>query len=370
MMTPESASTLRLIGSSAAIRRIDQDIDAAARSDAKVLITGETGVGKDVVARLIHQRSARRLAPLAAVNCAGLTDTLIESELFGHVRGSFTDAYRDKAGIFESAANGTVFLDEVGEMSARMQGALLRFLETGEIQRVGADRIQGRANVRLIAATNRNLQAEVASGGFRQDLYYRLHVIHISIPPVRERREDIPALLKYFLDYYVGHHRASPASFSDDAIDLLCAYDWPGNVRQLRNAVERIVLKSNGGRIDVGDLPHDLRGVATSNVTALGPSIGIDREVLGQMLEQGESFWSAVYGPFMSRDLPRAQLKAIVSGGLERVGWNYRLLVPLFNMPDADYKRFVAFLKKHHCHIAVPQPRRAHTEPRATAVAC
>src|SRR5262245_51327793 len=162
---------VRLVGRSEAIKQIEEDIECAARSDAKVLITGETGVGKEVVARLIHHRSARLTGPLVTVNCAGLPDSLLESELFGHVRGSFTGAYRDKPGLLEMAPHGTVFLDEVGEMSMRMQVVLLRFLETGEIQRIGADRPHTRLDVRLVTATNRDLQAQIATGAFREDLY-------------------------------------------------------------------------------------------------------------------------------------------------------------------------------------------------------
>jgi DNA-binding NtrC family response regulator len=349
----EHRSELRLIGNPGATRALDQDIDVAARSDARVLITGETGVGKDLVARLIHQRSARRLAPLATVNCAGLTDTLIESELFGHVRGSFTDAYRDKPGILESAPNGTVFLDEIGEMSPRMQGSLLRFLETGEIQRVGATSTIVRANVRIIAATNRDLYAAVASGAFRQDLYYRLDVIHIAVPPLRQRREDIPALLEHFLEYYVTTHRASPRSWSPEAIDRLSSYDWPGNVRQLRNVVERIVVRSAGSRIQIDDVPSDLRPAgpaATSIQTGANDSSAVS-DRLRRMLESGESFWSAVYTPFMNRDLRRVDLKTILSDALERTGGNYRLVVRLFNMPDRDYKRFLSFLRTYGCQL-------------------
>ena len=189
-----------LIGVSSAVRAINDEIDLAARSDAKVLITGETGVGKEVIATLIHQRSARRLARLVTLNCAGVPDSLLESELFGHVRGSFTGAYRDKPGILETADNGTVLLDEVGEMSLRMQAALLRFLETGELQRVGADRAHARVNVRVLAATNRDFAAHIASGAFRQDLFYRLNVISLHMLPLRDRREDIPHLLEHFLD--------------------------------------------------------------------------------------------------------------------------------------------------------------------------
>jgi DNA-binding NtrC family response regulator len=352
----QNRSELRLIGNTAATQALDDEIDLAARSDARVLITGETGVGKDLIARLIHQRSARRLAPLATVNCAGLTDTLIESELFGHTRGSFTDAYRDKPGILESAPNGTVFLDEVGEMSPRMQASLLRFLETGEIQRVGATSAMTCANVRIIAATNRDLHAAVAEGTFRQDLFYRLDVIHIVVPPLRERREDIPALLEHFLEYYVRHHRTSARAWSPDAIDLLSAYDWPGNVRQLRNAVERMVLRSAGARVEADDVPVDLQvnGITTTAAAAkasAGHGGSEVRDLLRRMVDAGESFWSTVYGPFMSRDLRRDELKAILKEGLERTGGSYRLVVRLFNMPDADYKRFLSFLRTYGCHL-------------------
>jgi transcriptional regulator with GAF, ATPase, and Fis domain len=352
----ENRTELKLIGTRGATRALENDIDLAARSDARVLITGETGVGKDLIARLIHQRSSRRLAPLATVNCAGLTDTLIESELFGHTRGSFTDAYRDKPGILESAPNGTVFLDEVGEMSPRMQASLLRFLETGEIQRVGATSAMTCANVRIIAATNRDLHAAVAEGTFRQDLFYRLDVIHIVVPPLRERREDIPALLEHFLEYYVRHHRTSARAWSPDAIDLLSAYDWPGNVRQLRNAVERMVLRSAGARVEADDVPVDLQvnGITTT-ASAAKASAGHGgsevRDLLRRMVDAGESFWSTVYGPFMSRDLRRDELKAILKEGLERTGGSYRLVVRLFNMPDADYKRFLSFLRTYGCHL-------------------
>src|SRR5215813_4327806 len=184
----------QLIGASAPIEDLRQEIDRVARTDAKVLITGESGAGKEVVARQVYALSTRSSRPFVAVNCAGLPETLLESELFGHVRGSFTGAYRDKPGKLEIADEGTIFLDEIGEMTLRMQGLLLRFLETGEIQKVGADRTGGTVNVRVIAATNRNLRDIVAQGTFREDLFYRLNVIHLVVPPLRERREDIPSL--------------------------------------------------------------------------------------------------------------------------------------------------------------------------------
>src|ERR671914_2950653 len=187
--------TGQLIGTSAAIAELSQEIDRIARSDAKVLVTGESGVGKELVAHAIHQRSPRTQRPMVAVNCAGLPETLLESELFGHVKGSFTGAYRDKPGKLEMAHLGTVFLDEVGEMTLRMQGLLLRFLETGELQKVGAERTGAAVNVRVIAATNRNLRHLIDQGQFREDLFYRLNVIHLGIPPLRDRKADIPSLI-------------------------------------------------------------------------------------------------------------------------------------------------------------------------------
>src|SRR5256885_10165809 len=197
-MTIRARARLELIGRSPEILALQEEIERVARSDAKVLITGESGVGKEIVARSIHLRGPRAANVFAPVNCAGLPETLLESELFGHVKGSFTGAYRDKPGKLESANNGTSFLDEIGEMTLRMQGLLLRFLETGELQKVGADGGGRTVNVRVIAATNRNLREMVTQGTFREDLFYRLNVIHIVVPPLRERREDIPALVNHF----------------------------------------------------------------------------------------------------------------------------------------------------------------------------
>src|SRR6185503_8728375 len=195
-------SHVQLTGRSAEVVALEQEIDRVARSDAKVLITGESGVGKEIVARAIHSRGPRASHVFAPVNCAGLPETLLESELFGHVKGSFTGAYRDKPGKLETAHMGTIFLDEVGEMTLRMQGLLLRFLETGELQKVGADGGSRHVDVRVVAATNRNLREMIAQNQFRDDLYYRLNVIHIVVTPLRDRRDDIPALLDHFLAHF------------------------------------------------------------------------------------------------------------------------------------------------------------------------
>lgn len=349
------------------MRALEADIDLAARSDAKVLITGETGVGKEVVARLIHQRSLRATAQMVTLNCAGLPDSLLESELFGHVKGSFTGAYRDKPGLLEMAPNGTVFLDEVGEMSPRMQAVLLRFLETGEIQRIGADRSHTRVNVRLITATNRKLETEVASGAFREDLYFRLNVVRLAIPPLRERVDDIAPLLTYYFGWYSQAHRTPAVELAPEALEALLAYSWPGNVRELKNVVERVVLKASGRVIRIGDLPAEV--VKTAPPPAADASAPIDantrssvaEDLAAQMLKRGESFWSAVYPSFMARDLTRQDLRSVVQIGLEQTKGNYRLLVEVFNMPGADYKRFLSFLRKHDCHLPFQQFRSTAT---------
>lgn len=348
---------IRLVGRSEAIRTIEADIDCAARTDAKVLVTGETGVGKEVVARLIHQRSDRSAGPLVTLNCAGLPDSLIESELFGHVRGSFTGAYRDKPGLLEMAPNGTVFLDEVGEMSTRMQVVLLRFLESGEIQRIGSDRAHTRVNVRLITATNRNLQTQIEAGLFREDLYFRLNVIRLNIPPLRERVGDIPLLIEHYLDSYSQIHRVPALQLSSAAMDVLTGYRWPGNIRELKNVVERIVLKTKGPIVEPADLPSDLIHLAA--LAALTPaaeparpcSTATAEELLDRMKKGAESFWSVVYPTFMARDLTRNDLRKLIELGLENTNGNYRLVVQLFNMPGEDYKRFLSFLRKHDCHL-------------------
>jgi two-component system response regulator AtoC len=362
----------RLIGDSAALRALDADISAAARTDAKVLITGETGVGKDLVARLIHHRSARRRAPIATINCAGVPESLIESELFGHVRGSFTGAWRDHAGLFESARNGTVFLDEVGDMSPRMQGVLLRFLETGELQRVGAVSAHRVVDVRVVAATNRNLKAMMEEGSFRADLYYRLSVVHLDILPLRDRADDIPALLDHFLEEYSRRHSVERRVLTAAALDRLARYRWPGNIRELKNVAERIVLRAPSVSVDVRELPAEVVWPSPESEARLAvgqterASSGAP-ELLQRMLSNGESFWTAVHQPFMSRDLAREHLRDVVGAGLERTRGNYKLLTQLFNMRPEDYKRFLGFLTKYNCRVPFQQFRRVPVEPGSWA---
>lgn len=341
----------QLIGSSAAIREIQEEILCASRTDAKVLITGESGVGKEVVASLIQYESTRRFSPFVAINCAGVPDTLLESELFGHVRGSFTDAYRDKRGLLDQAQGGTVFLDEIGEMSSRMQAVLLRFLETGEIQRVGADRAHAVASVRIVAATNRDLLARVAEKKFRDDLYYRLNVIRIAIPPLRERMEDVPLLLEYFVRTASETHHVQQPRLHDDTIARLLAHSWPGNVRELKNVAERLVVRARGGLVAPTDLSLDTVGPGSLEmVRRPAPPTHVDH-LYARMTVNGESFWSVVSEPFMARDITRDDLRLVISKGLEETRGSYKQLLPLFNIAPEDYKRLLSFLRKYGCHL-------------------
>src|SRR5688572_1380266 len=350
-----SMSQSAMIGVSDATRNVLDEADCAARCDAKVLITGESGVGKEIVARVIHQRSTRAHAPLTTINCAGVPDSLLESELFGHIRGSFTDAYRDKIGWLDQAQTGTIFLDEIGEMSARMQAVLLRFLENGEIQRVGAVKSGVVANVRVIAATNRNLLEQVAAKKFRDDLYYRLNVIHIRIPPLRERPEDVRPLLEHLMQQAAAANRVAVPSFSPEVMARLEAYAWPGNVRELRNIAERLVVRRGGNVVPSSDLPREILGACeppSSRVVTPSDAFrgSVDR-IYDLMTVERETFWTVVYEPFMARDITRDHLREVVSRGLEQTRGSYKLLLQVFNLPPGDYKRLLSFLRKYRCHV-------------------
>jgi len=244
-----------IIAKSPRMQQVIEAIKVVAASNATVLITGETGTGKELVARAIHSRSQRRGKPFIAVSCAALPETLLESELFGHEKGAFTGAYAQKKGKFEIANRGTLFLDEIGEMSANIQVHLLRVLEEKEFTRVGGNE-PIKVDVRVISATNRDMKEAVAKGQFREDLYYRLNVVNIELPPLRERREDIPLLTQHFLKKFALENNKEIAGFSPEATDFLLRYDWPGNVRELENAIERAVILARKPVIEIDDLPQ------------------------------------------------------------------------------------------------------------------
>ena len=333
-------------------------------------------MGKEIVARFIHRRSRRSHLPLVAVNCAGVPDSLLESEIFGHVRGSFTGAHRDRRGLLEVANGGTIMLDEVGEMSLRMQGLLLRFLENGEIQPVGSERPRTVVDARVIAATNRNLHDHVQSGAFREDLYYRLNIVHLVLPPLRERREDIKVFVEHFLAEGSRQHRLVPCEFAPDAMALLERHTWPGNVRELRNVVERTLLSHHGRPVTAADVEAKLNPFGTAKSAEPAPTPAPTptsmAEAVGEacyrtMTEKHESFWSVVYEPFMARDMTRETVRAIVRLGLQHTKGSYRLCAELFNLPPQDYKRFLNFLQKHECQVPFLKFRMASAQPNRDA---
>jgi transcriptional regulator with GAF, ATPase, and Fis domain len=255
-----------IVGHSPALNQALMQIHMVAPTGATVLIQGESGTGKELIARAIHERSARRARPLIKVNCASIPRELFESEFFGHVKGSFTGAVRDRAGRFQLADGGTLFLDEVGEIPLELQSKLLRVLQEGEYERVGDERTR-RVDARLIAATNRDLNREVAVGRFRQDLYYRLAVFPIEVPPLRERRGDIPSLVDHFVDLVCRRLKIPKPRFAPSQLQLLQNYDWPGNIRELQNVIERSVILARGGALRFDDLPR------AASTTKAGPPI-------------------------------------------------------------------------------------------------
>jgi len=342
----------RLEGVSPQIVELRQEIERVARSDAKILITGESGVGKEVVAQCVHANSPRAHSTFVAVNCGGMPETLLESELFGHVRGSFTGAYRDKPGKLELAHDGTVFLDEIGEMTLRMQGLLLRFLETGELQKVGADGGGRLVNVRIIAATNRNLRDLIAQGAFREDLFYRLNVIHLEVPPLRERRDDVAVLVEHFVQLFSRDSGCAIKGITPEAMHILSRYSWPGNVRQLANVVERLAITGRDAAATVDDLPAEVRvqeGVAFKPKRERRRTVADD--LYRRLTDEHESFWSCVYTLYMDREITRGTLREVVRKGLEEARGNYRIVARLFNLEARDYKRFLNFLRKHDCQL-------------------
>jgi two-component system, NtrC family, response regulator AtoC len=359
---PEKRAAMRggralLVGESAAMTELKAEIERVARSDAKVLIGGESGTGKELVAQAIHNGSRRSERSFVAVNCAGLSETLLETELFGHVKGSFTGAYRDKLGKLELADTGTVFLDEIGEMTLRMQGLLLRFLETGELQKVGADRVIGRVDVRVLAATNRNLRDMIAQGTFREDLFYRLNVIHLTVPPLRERKDDIPNLANHFLRHFT-RNVPSAREISPEAMVALTDYHWPGNVRELENVIERLVVTGGDQLIRPEDLPTEIRvrqGVGLRPRKERRRTVADD--LYRRLLEERESFWSVVYPLYMQREITRSNVRDLVRKGLEEARGNYKIVARLFNMDQRDYKKFLNFLRKHDCQVPFKEYR-------------
>ncbi|MEX0556681.1 sigma-54-dependent response regulator transcription factor ZraR [Klebsiella oxytoca] len=283
------AAQFGMVGDSPAMRALLNNITLVAPSDATVLIHGESGTGKELVARALHASSARSRRPLVILNCAALNESLLESELFGHEKGAFTGADKRREGRFVEADGGTLFLDEIGDISPLMQVRLLRAIQEREVQRVGSNQTLS-VDVRLIAATHRDLAEEVSAGRFRQDLYYRLNVVTIDMPPLRHRREDIPPLARYFLQRYAERNRKAVQGFTPQAMDLLIHYAWPGNIRELENAVERAVVLLTGEYISERELPLAIAGTPVADAPhgddSIQPLVEVEKEAILAALER------------------------------------------------------------------------------------
>lgn len=299
-----AGSSGEIVASSPQMREVLERIRKVAASEASVLLRGESGTGKEVMARALHQQSARAGGPMVCVNCGAIPESLMESELFGHVKGAFTGAIENRKGLFESADGGTVFLDEIGELPLYLQVKLLRVLQEGEIQRVGESQ-QRRVNVRVIAATNRDLEADVAEGSFRKDLYYRLNVIPVVLPPLRERRSDIEPLITHFLGRHSPAGRRPPV-ISAEAMRLLMDYDYPGNIRELENAVEHAVVLCDGEQIRPEDLPLQVR----------------EGHLDDEMLDGLGQFSPPAGGAAAPGHLEQAEISLIIQA-LEKTGYNF-----------------------------------------------
>jgi two-component system nitrogen regulation response regulator NtrX len=320
-------SRFEIVGASYAIRAVTEKIERVAATPARVLITGENGTGKELVARAIHANSTRVKGPFVEVNCAAIPGELIESELFGHMKGSFTGAVQDRAGKFEQADGGTIFLDEVGDMSLAAQAKVLRVLQDGVVTRIGGAKAT-KVDVRVLSATNKNVEAEIAAGRFREDLYYRLNVVPIHVPPLRERREDVPLLVAHFVGQLTGSAGLAPRAMGEDAIARLQQLDWPGNVRELRNTIERLLILSSGPRVTADDVDRLVGRRADTSEGGLGSLLDVQTfeefkhaAERAYLLAKLRAFDWNVSETARALDMPRSNLyKKIERYGLSREG--------------------------------------------------
>jgi two-component system nitrogen regulation response regulator NtrX len=314
----------QLIGESTSLKQVMAAVGRAAPTNATVLIHGESGVGKELVARTIHRNSLRSRERFVQVNCAAIPEELIESELFGHEKGSFTGATEKQVGKFEQADRGTIFLDEVGDMSAKTQAKVLRVLQEGEVERLGSARTI-KVDVRVIAATNKNLEEEIEKGRFREDLYFRLAVIPIHVPPLRERPEDVPLLVRHYMDYFSRENNVRPKRITQAALDVLQRSRWKGNIRELRNTVERLHIMTNADTIDIVDLPESLRSPATAGSGPAAPKLASDSE-------------QAKVGTL--REFKDNAERAFLVGKLRENGWNISKTAEVIDTPRSNlYKK-------------------------------
>ncbi len=327
------------------MRSLYGEVKRLASTRATILISGESGTGKEVIARMLHGLSSRREGPFVPVNCSGIPEHLIETELFGHRRGSFTGAGRDKPGLFEAAHRGTLFLDEIGSMPSEIQARLLRAVEERVIRRLGE--IHQRAvDIRIVSASNRPLRSLVRKGLFREDLYHRLNVCPVQIPPLRERPSDIGPLSRHFLSL-IGKREGRECSLTAGALRILQEYRFPGNVRELQNLLESCFYRCEGDALGARLISERLESDGAGSRNGESRS----RETFNDLTEGAADFWTVVRDPFLRRDLSRRDVRKIISLGLMRTAGSYRGLIRLFNLPDHDYKRLLSFLSHHDCKV-------------------
>jgi two-component system nitrogen regulation response regulator NtrX len=318
-----------MIGDSAGLKQIMAAVGRAAPTNATVLITGESGVGKELVARTIHRNSLRSRERFVQVNCAAIPEELIESELFGHEKGSFTGATEKQIGKFEQADRGTIFLDEVGDMSAKTQAKVLRVLQEGEVERLGSARTV-KVDVRVIAATNKHLEEEIEKGNFREDLYFRLAVIPIHVPPLRERPDDIAPLVRHYVEYFSRDNNARPKRISQAALEALSRYRWRGNIRELRNTVERLIIMTGSDVIDLPDLPESVRSPAAGGGAGMAGAPGA--------VKAGSDGDQAKMGTL--REFKENAERMFLVGKLRENGWNISKTAEVIGTPRSNlYKK-------------------------------
>ncbi len=332
----EKCEVKEFIGKSKIIREVRAFMEKVCSSDHPVLLLGETGVGKDLVANHIHFLSSRREKLFLALNCANFPEYLIESELFGHRKGAFTDAREDKIGLIEMANGGTLFFDEISELSLLLQAKLLRVIEHKEIRRIGETRAR-KIDVRFIFATNKDLKKEVRLKRFREDLYFRINVFHLHIPPLRERKEDLPYLVEHILKIENRRNRKKK-TITKEALEKLMNYHFPGNIRELENMLQRAHSFSEGDKIRAEDIKFEEKGEE---------ELSISERIFREMVKGGRNFFEVVHKPFLKRDLNRREVREIIALGLKETNGSYKKLLPLFNIGEGerDYKRFMNILR-------------------------
>jgi two-component system nitrogen regulation response regulator NtrX len=321
----------QMIGESGSLKQVMAAIGRAAPTNATVLITGESGVGKELVARTIHRNSLRSRERFVQVNCAAIPEELIESELFGHEKGSFTGATEKQVGKFEQADKGTIFLDEIGDMSAKTQAKVLRVLQEGEVERLGSARTI-KVDVRVIAATNKNLEEEIEKGHFREDLYFRLAVIPVYVPPLRERPDDVPQLVRHFMEHFSRDNNVRPKRITPAALETLQRHRWKGNIRELRNTVERLIIMTSNESIDVADLPEIVRS-PSANFASAGAGVASPKSAGG--VDRASETKAGTLREFKDN-----AERAFLVGKLRENGWNISKTAEVIDTPRSNlYKK-------------------------------